>query len=280
VQDALLSAYAALTAGREVHRLGPWLRTVARNAAISKLRARRARPTPRAGECPCDARIDETSHQREQLRVLLTALGELPDRQREALVMREFEGRSYVHIGARLGLGEGAVAQLLNRARRTLRRKLSALNGVAPVLRWTSSGGGGAIATPAGGAAGCVATAKVCAAVLLPALTTSLAAGVTSPPAVHQHGANRLHVQLTRKVAAARVPTATAAPAPRGGTMLRPSRSPRGSTTAVSRTPARRHRDRERLRRAIGGTRTDLWAPNGAGRAGHSSGCRQPPRRR
>ena len=130
----------------------------------------------RAGECPCDARIDETSHQREQLRVLLTALGELPDRQREALVMREFEGRSYVHIGARLGLGEGAVAQLLNRARRTLRRKLSALNGVAPVLRWTSSGGGGAIATPAGGAAGCVATAKVCAAVLLPALTTSLAA--------------------------------------------------------------------------------------------------------
>ena len=45
----------------------------------------------------------------------------LPLRQRDAIVMRELEGLSYEEIGARLGATNGAVRQLLGRARRTMR---------------------------------------------------------------------------------------------------------------------------------------------------------------
>jgi len=41
----------------------------------------------------------------------------LPERQREALELREREGMSYERIAARTGTGPGRVAQLLERAR-------------------------------------------------------------------------------------------------------------------------------------------------------------------
>jgi RNA polymerase sigma factor (sigma-70 family) len=45
----------------------------------------------------------------------------LPARQRQAMVLREFEGCSYDEIATRLQASDGAVRQLLNRARTTLR---------------------------------------------------------------------------------------------------------------------------------------------------------------
>ena len=45
------------------------------------------------------------------------AVARLPERQREALELRERKGLSYERIAERLGTGAGSVAQLLERAR-------------------------------------------------------------------------------------------------------------------------------------------------------------------
>jgi RNA polymerase sigma-70 factor (ECF subfamily) len=52
------------------------------------------------------------------------ALGELPERQRLALVLFHYEGMSQVEVGAVLGVSDEAVESLLARARRALRGQL------------------------------------------------------------------------------------------------------------------------------------------------------------
>ena len=58
---------------------------------------------------------------------MVAAVGALPERQRDALVLRELEGRSYEEIAVKLGVSDGAVRQLLNRARNTLRAGVTAV---------------------------------------------------------------------------------------------------------------------------------------------------------
>ena len=80
--------------------------------------------------------------------------------------MRELEGRSYEDIAGRLGASDGAVRQLLNRARRSLRETIGALIPAGPLLRWVLAadngsgawralalGGGSAVAAKLTGAA-------------------------------------------------------------------------------------------------------------------------------
>ena len=52
------------------------------------------------------------------------AIGELPERQRVALVLARYEGCTMREIGDVLGVGEGAVKALLNRARNSLTQRL------------------------------------------------------------------------------------------------------------------------------------------------------------
>ena len=55
---------------------------------------------------------------------LRAALSLLTSKQREALVLRELEGRSYSEIATTLGVTESAVETLLFRARRAVREQL------------------------------------------------------------------------------------------------------------------------------------------------------------
>lgn len=168
VQDALLKAHRALARGTPVHSLGPWLHAVAHNSALSLLRGRR--PTTEYRDAhermPSAIEVSVDVHE-ERIEALLSALRSLPPRQRRALVMREFEGRSYEEIAVRLGATNGAVRQLLNRARASVRERLAALIPVELVLRWASATGGavpsGALTLAGGGAF----AAKLSSAILL-----------------------------------------------------------------------------------------------------------------
>src|ERR671925_530478 len=62
----------------------------------------------------------------EALDDLITAVQSLPLRQRDAIVLRELEGRSYDEIADELGVTHGAVRALLNRARTTIRASVTA----------------------------------------------------------------------------------------------------------------------------------------------------------
>ena len=55
---------------------------------------------------------------------LLTALSKIPPQQRQAIVLREFEGRSYSEIAEILGVTTSALETLLFRARRSLAEEL------------------------------------------------------------------------------------------------------------------------------------------------------------
>lgn len=136
VQEALLKAHRALAGGTSVHSVGPWLHAIAHNSALAMLAGRRAGAEYREDDQTVDAAPEQVH--RERLEALVGALLSLPARQRQALVMREFEGRSYDEIATRLGASNGAVRQLLSRARTSIRERLGALIPVDLVLRWTT----------------------------------------------------------------------------------------------------------------------------------------------
>lgn len=177
VQDALLKAHGALLRGDPVRRLSPWLHVVAYNTALSYLRARSSRPQAADADYDWCATMDSSSEHREELGEVLEAVRSLPDRQRDAIVMRELEGRSYDEIATRLGSSHGAVRQLLHRARSSVRERVAALLPLEPLVRWALTGAGGADVTGGVGLSGaCVVGAKACAALLVPATIAVVAA--------------------------------------------------------------------------------------------------------
>ena len=185
VQEALLKAHRALQAGEDVRQLGPWLRTIAHNTAVNMLRARAARMPVSELCCECAEPTEDFAEHRQQVHAVFQVLHGLPRRQRDAIVMRELEGRSYEEIGLRLGTSHGAVRQLLNRARTAVRERVGAVSVLEPLTRWLGSAGGGETARVGALSSGCAVTAKVCAAALLPALGAGVAASVGASTAPH-----------------------------------------------------------------------------------------------
>ncbi len=170
VQNALVNAHHALRRGDSVRSIGPWLHAIAHNAALNILRSRASRR-----ECAytdphqLHQRHDPAVEHREELRELVEVMQALPLRQRDAIVMRELEGLSYDEIAARLGSSSGAVRQLLNRARHSIRERLGALTGLEPLIRWFADGGSAPSVARLGAlAGGCAVTAKLCTVALIP----------------------------------------------------------------------------------------------------------------
>jgi RNA polymerase sigma factor (sigma-70 family) len=139
VQQALLRALEAMRADRRELNLGPWLHRIAHNTAIDSLR----RQDSHWEELDEDLDGVEPTHaaaeRRARFRSVVSSMGELPVRQRRALVLRELEGRSYDEISADLGVNGAVVRGLLNRARNTMRAGASALVPPALVMRVVGS---------------------------------------------------------------------------------------------------------------------------------------------
>lgn len=106
-----------------------WILRVARNAALDYLRAKRAIPTEEVRLA--DSGRAETALDRS--RALRQALENLPEDQREVLVLRHIVGLSPVEIADTLDKSESSVHGLHHRGRRSLRENLSEL-GAAPVV--------------------------------------------------------------------------------------------------------------------------------------------------
>jgi RNA polymerase sigma factor (sigma-70 family) len=140
VQQTFINAHASLADTDDPVRLKPWLFTIARNAALNMLRQNGWN----YDQIPLDfdgvRRPDQIFEQRVELQQTVSALNDLPERQRSALVMREFEGRSYEEIARALGANDGAVRQLLNRARSALRTAATAVVPPPLVARMLSAG--------------------------------------------------------------------------------------------------------------------------------------------
>ena len=158
VQQAFLNAYEALGRSDAPIELKPWLYRITHNASLNLLRQNGWDYDQIPADFDGVMRPDQAVDLGERLRSTVAAVKRLPDRQRDAIVLRELEGRSYEEIAAALGTGDGAVRQLLNRARAGLRTAATAITPWPLVARAAASPSGANIerAMEVAGAAGIV----------------------------------------------------------------------------------------------------------------------------
>jgi RNA polymerase sigma factor (sigma-70 family) len=207
LQQTFVKAHAAIERGEQVRNLRAWLYRIAHNTAANLIRDS-ARPDEPLDERVAGADIpDLVADRRQTLTEVLSAVQSLPLRQRDAIVLRELEGRSYDEIAAELGVTHGAVRALLNRARTAVRSSVTALTPSDLLAR---------VVIPVSDAP-VPALSKMCAAVLV---TGTAAGGGIAPPAepAQERAARDEATRVVQAAAtapkASRVQAAVAAPAP------------------------------------------------------------------
>lgn len=106
--------------------LGAWLRRIATNACLDRLRRPRALSDDclpeRADEAPLADAIIDSDRRRAAVQA---AIRSLPDRQRAAIVLTYHEGVSNAEAASILGIGVKALESLLVRARQGLSQQLA-----------------------------------------------------------------------------------------------------------------------------------------------------------
>lgn len=180
VQQSFVKAYEAMHRDGPELNLRPWLYRIAHNTALNALRDRGLRHDQLDERMDGVERPDQALERKQGLRELVVAVQALPDRQRDAILLRELEGRSYDEIATALGVTDGAVRQLLNRARNSLRAAAAAVTPM-PLLTRLASGDSAEpvaarVAEMAGAAGSGALVAKVCATALVTGAVVSGAA--------------------------------------------------------------------------------------------------------
>jgi RNA polymerase sigma factor (sigma-70 family) len=121
-QQTFLNAYRAIAQGTKPRKAENWLMTITHNEVRRHFRDRQGR----ALEVELDEQLAEPVPERSEpsLADVLRALEHLTPAQRSALVMREFEGRSYAEIAEIMDVTPSALEALIFRARRALAEQL------------------------------------------------------------------------------------------------------------------------------------------------------------
>jgi RNA polymerase sigma factor (sigma-70 family) len=171
-QQTFLSAHRSLLGGNLPREPSSWLSAIARNECRASIRERMRAPLPLDEEHEQTSEgAEQVAGRRAEIEALREAMRELPDSQREAIVLREFYGLRYDEVGAALGLSAPAVESLLFRARKRLQAELRPLRLVSgglvvpaalrEALGQTIPGFAGAGTAAAGGGALAAALAKL-----------------------------------------------------------------------------------------------------------------------
>jgi RNA polymerase sigma factor (sigma-70 family) len=138
LQASFVRAWQALRSGTDVRELRPWLYRIAHNQALNTLRAAGSALPPASADLPAIS-LEAEVERREELREALSGIEALPDRQRAALIAIAVAGRSHADVAHELGMSDGALRQLLLRARTTLRAAATAVTPY-PVISWLAGG--------------------------------------------------------------------------------------------------------------------------------------------
>jgi RNA polymerase sigma factor (sigma-70 family) len=228
VQSTFLNAFRGIKRGVVPELEAAWLFKIAHNVCLSRRRSawRRGRI-----ESPADFEVIEEltpapSRRADELIGLQEVLERLPETQRRAILLREWQGLSYREIAAELELSQGAVETLIFRARRSLASGLeqpleSKRRRVARALDW-----GNVLAGLKAALVGGSVAAKVAATVAVVSATTVVAA----EPLQHQ----RHHVANVPKVhAKAHVAAHVTAPVQHTAVSVTPPAAPQAAAPKV-----------------------------------------------
>ncbi len=181
VQASFVAAWTDLRRGTEIREVRAWLYRVVHNRSLNVLKRSDNSDVPlidavRASGPGVAAEVED----RDAIRETLREIADLPERQRVALLAVAVDGRRHRDVGIELGLSEGAVKMLVNRARGTLRAAAGAFVPFPLLVRLAGLSGGGAGST-AGGVSLLGASALKAGAVL----ATAGALATAGPPALH-----------------------------------------------------------------------------------------------
>jgi RNA polymerase sigma factor (sigma-70 family) len=122
LQNTMVKVLRALPGEERRIELKPWLYRIAHNESIDLLRRRRETRELDAELPSRGLGLAEEAAARERLRRLFADLEELPERQRETLVMRELGGLDFAEIGAAIGSTAAVARQTVYEARLSLRQ--------------------------------------------------------------------------------------------------------------------------------------------------------------
>jgi RNA polymerase sigma factor (sigma-70 family) len=122
LQNTMIKVMRALPGEERTIALKPWLYRIAHNESIDLLRRRRETRELDSEQAAPGYGLAEDVVTRERLRRLLVDLRELPERQREVLVMREMGGLGFEEIGVALETSGAVARQTLYEARQSLRQ--------------------------------------------------------------------------------------------------------------------------------------------------------------
>jgi RNA polymerase sigma-70 factor (ECF subfamily) len=124
-QTTFLNAHRALSGGTTPESESSWLLTIAQNVCLARWRSQKCRPPELSAEPEALAAYAAPEHDHALVGYLQAALARLPEVQRRAFVLREWQGLSYAEIATELETTETAVAALVFRARRSLAETLT-----------------------------------------------------------------------------------------------------------------------------------------------------------
>lgn len=136
-QESFLVALKRLDECRSPEKFGGWLMTIVRNRSKNLIRRESLRETD---QVPPGARsrvpTPDTVTEAAELRDLLeAALGELPEVQRQIVLLHDWEGWKHREIAEQLDLPSGTVRSHLHFARKALRQTLRMAPGVPEIIR-------------------------------------------------------------------------------------------------------------------------------------------------
>lgn len=122
LQNTMIKVLRALPGEERRIDLKPWLYRIAHNESIDLLRRRRETSQLDVEQVAPGYGLAEDAATRERLRRLLADLHELPERQREVLVMREMSGLDFEEIAVAIESSPAVARQTLYEARQSLRQ--------------------------------------------------------------------------------------------------------------------------------------------------------------
>ena len=128
-QDVFVRVYYRIATYNHELRFSTWLFQIARNVALDRLRKLKRHPVvllEELPETPVGGAQDQSS-MNEIGEMIAAAVAELPEDQRVAIVLAEYEGRSYAEIAEIMKTSEKCVESRLYRVKQFLRKRLSHL---------------------------------------------------------------------------------------------------------------------------------------------------------
>ncbi len=128
--ETFYKAFRSLHSFREVDAsFSTWLYTIARNTVLSELRKQKAihmslDDSAYIPAAPAEAAPEQQLLRSEKVSKVREAINSLPEKQRSALILREYDGMDYQEIANILGQTVSSVKSLLFRARASVKAQL------------------------------------------------------------------------------------------------------------------------------------------------------------